>query len=153
MGCGAHLDPIRFAAIKDTGTQEKALKPIQRGFTLIELMIAVAIVAIIAAVAYPSYTKQVQKSNRRAAQAEMLEIANREQQFLMANRSYATKAQLTTAGYTLPSTLSNLYTWDVALGAGSVPTFTITFTATGPQADDGALTYTHDGVKGPAEKW
>ena len=126
------------------------MKRTQRGFTLIELMIVVAVIAIIAAVGYPSYASHVLKSNRRAAQAEMLEIANREQQYLLANRGYASKADL---NYTVPTPVSNHYTWDVTVGATTVPAFTITFTATGSQARDGDLTYTHDGVKGPAGKW
>lgn len=131
------------------------MKPIQRGFTLIELMITVAIIGILAAVAYPSYLDHVRKSNRRAAQAEMLEIANRQQQYLLVNRTYATKAQVEGAGYALPSHVSGNYGWDVALGATAVPAFTITFTpvAGTAQESDGALTYTHDGVKGPSEKW
>ncbi|HSV79133.1 MAG TPA: type IV pilin protein [Ramlibacter sp.] len=129
------------------------MKASRRGFTLIELMITVAIVAVLAAVVYPSYTSHVRKSNRAAAQAQMLDIANREQQYLLANRSYASKTQLTSSGYALPSQLTNLYTWDVTVGTSAVPTFTVTFTGTGTQASDGALTYTSEGVKGPSEKW
>ena len=70
----------------------------QNGFTLIELMVTVAIVGILAAVAYPSYTSHVQKGARRAAQAQMLDIANRQQQFLLGSRAYATKAQLVASG-------------------------------------------------------
>ena len=77
-----------------------------RGFTLIELMIAVAIVAILAGIGYPSYTSHVKKSLRRAAQAQMLDIANRQQQFLLANRAYVAYSALTTSGYALPSELS-----------------------------------------------
>ena len=122
----------------------------QAGFTLIELMVTVAIVGILAAVAYPSYTRYIIRSNRTAAQAQMLDIANREQQFLMANRAYATKAALETSGYALPTALTGRYSYDIEVGADTVPAFTITFTATAgtPQAADGPLTFTSEGVKG-----
>lgn len=122
----------------------------QRGFTLIELMIVVAIVAILAAVAYPSYTSHIIKSNRAAAKAQMLDIANRQQQFLLANRAYATKAQLTASGYTLPADVSGRYGYDITLGAGAAPSYTITFTpvAGTRQVSDGALTLDNAGVKG-----
>lgn len=125
----------------------------QHGFTLIELMITLAIVAILAAVGYPSYTSHVKKGNRRAAQAQMLDIANRQQQFLLANKAYASKEQLTTSGYSLPSDLSGKYDYRIDLGTGTVPAFTITFTASGTQASDGDLTFNSEGVKAPADKW
>lgn len=125
----------------------------QRGFTLIELMITVAIVAILAAVAYPSYQSYIIRANRAAAQSEMLDIANRQQQFLVANRSYANTAALTASGYGLPSELAGRYTFAVALGAGPVPSYTITFTAIGIQASDGPLTLNNLGQKTPIDKW
>src|SRR4051812_25160515 len=95
----------------------------QKGFTLIELMIATAIVAILAAVAYPAYTRYIIKANRASAQAQMLDIANRQQQFLLANRAYATTAALVSSGYTLPTTLTNKYSYSIDVGASTVPSF------------------------------
>lgn len=123
------------------------------GFSLIELLIAIAIVGILAAVAYPSYQESVLRGNRTAAQSAMMDIATIQQQYLMANRSYATKAQITATGYALPSDVSPNYDWAIALGAGTVPTYTITFTAKGSQASDGNLTLNSQGVKTPADKW
>ena len=123
------------------------------GFTLIELMITVAIVAILASVAYPSYQQYVIRSNRAAAQAQMLDIANRQQQFLLANRAYATKTVLESSGYVLPSEVAGRYTYDVPVGTAAVPSFTITFTPRGTQAADGALTLNSAGQKTPADKW
>ena len=125
----------------------------QRGFTLIELMVVVAIVAILASVAYPSYTSHVAKTNRRAAQAQMMDIANREQQFLLANRAYASQSTLESSGYSLPSTLSFKYSYSIDVGTATVPSFTITFTPSGTQASDGNLTLTSEGVKSPSDKW
>lgn len=124
-----------------------------RGFTLIELMITVAIVAILAAVAYPQYTEHVRKSARRAAQAQMLDIANRQQQFLLSTRAYVPYSTLTASGYALPPELAGKYTPSITVGAGTVPSYTITFQAIGVQAPDGDLGYTSDGVRTPAGKW
>lgn len=123
------------------------------GFTLIELMITVAVVAILGAVAYPSYATHIIKGNRAGAQAQMLDVANREQQFLLANRGYATKTVLETSGYALPSEVSTRYSYDITVGADTVPGYTITFTAIGSQASDGPLTLNSEGVKTPSSKW
>lgn len=69
----------------------------QRGFTLIELLIVVAIITILAAVGYPSYTQYVMRSHRQAAKNAAFQIADRQEQFFLDNRSYA--PNLSSMGY------------------------------------------------------
>jgi type IV pilus assembly protein PilE len=90
----------------------------------------------------------------------MMDIANRQQQFLLANRAYAADyAAITASGYVLPQELVLKYTPTVVTGSGTVPAFTVTFTAIGVQSVDGPLTLNSEGVKGcgsgcdPSTKW
>ena len=124
-----------------------------RGFTLIELMVVVAIIAILMTIAIPSYRRYMMRAHRSAAIGEMMSLAVRQQQLLIANRAYADTAELTAAGYTPAPEVTQFYTYTVTLGAGALPTFLITFTPTGAQASDGALTLDQSGVKLPANKW
>lgn len=125
-----------------------------RGFTLIELMVVAAIIAILAAIAYPSYQQYVVRGKRSAAQAQMMDIANREQQYLLANRAYADTTALAASGFALPGEVSSNYSYSVSVNnSATPPTFTITFTAIGSQASDGNLTLDSVGTKEPAGKW
>lgn len=101
----------------------------QKGFTLIELMVAVAIVGILAAIAYPSYTNYLLKGRRASAQAHLMDIAQRQQQYLLDARAYA--PDLPTLNVTTPSDVSAYYSpiTIVAVNtAGVPPSFTITAT-------------------------
>ena len=60
----------------------------QSGVSLLELMIVVAIITMIAAFAYPSYTRYVVETKRTAATSTLLQIADRQQQFFMDNKSF-----------------------------------------------------------------
>lgn len=124
------------------------------GFTLIEILIAVAIVAILATIAWSSYQSAMRKNNRAAVESHLADIAQRQQQFLLDQRGYA--ADLSTLGVVSPGTVTPYYTISIAISAGPPPSFTASATPIGFQAADlsGApLTITNTGAKGPSGAW
>ncbi len=123
------------------------------GFTLIELMITIVIIGILVGVALPGYQNSVRKSHRSAAQAEMLDIANREQQYFLANRSYT--ATLSNLGYSVPTEVAARYTCTVSVTSTGLPTFTVSCAPTSVQSASGFSTLTLDstGAKAPAGEW
>ena len=70
----------------------------ESGFTLLELMIAVAIISILTSIAYPSYLKSVQKGKRSDAKVELLRVAQMQEGYFAQNMSYA--SSLTNLGLT-----------------------------------------------------
>ena len=120
------------------------------GFTLIEVMIAVVILAILTAVALPSYQDHLRKGRRATAQAFMMEVANKQQQYLIDTRGYAIGADLAKLYPTIPPDVSGYYTITVVEPAAPPPpTFNILATpiAGGPQVKDGVLELNHLGAK------
>lgn len=124
----------------------------QIGFTLIELVIAVAIVGILASIAYPSYTESVRKSRRTAAKVTLTDAAARQERWFTENNAYTTDVNnLGGTGGTLKSD-EDLYTITVATTpCGNTSCFTLTATAGGLQASDvkcTTFTLTNTGAKG-----
>jgi type IV pilus assembly protein PilE len=72
----------------------------QRGFTLVELMVVVAIVGILASIALPSYRQYIVRGSRVAAQAELLQLANVQEKIFLNSNSYAFGSTGVTAAYT-----------------------------------------------------
>lgn len=126
-----------------------------KGFSLIELMIVVVIAGIIAAIAIPQYSQYVIRGNRAAAQAFMLDVSNREKQYMLDARSYTNS--FTTLGMTPPVDVSRNYTVTIAVVVGPPPSYTITAApvAGSKQEGDGNLTLDDLGNKthGAATTW
>jgi len=128
------------------------------GFTLIEMMIVIAILGILAAVAYPAYTQHVQRSRRAQAQSALLEAAQYMQRFYAANNRYDRDLAGTDLD-DLPASLNRspkdgegAQAYSITISAKTATSYTLSATPTagGPMASDrcGTLTLTSLGVKG-----
>ena len=117
-----------------------------RGFTLLEIMVVVAIIGILVAIAVPSYQSHLRKGRRADAQSYMMQLANLEQQYLLDARAYLTGAGAANTLAATPTTVSTYYTVTIAAGANN-PSFIITATPQGAQLSDGTLTLDETGAK------
>ncbi|MRI33713.1 hypothetical protein EOPP23_12020 [Endozoicomonas sp. OPT23] len=129
-----------------------------KGFSLIELMIVVAIIAIISAIAIPSYTDYVTRSRRSEAIATLLQIMAQQERNFTEQLTYQT--DLTLLGYSAsPVITDNSYysiTAQTCTGSPALPiTRCINLLATpqGSQLGDGNITIDSRGIKTPAAYW
>jgi type IV pilus assembly protein PilE len=135
--------------------KKRIVRPLgfQLGFTLIELMIAVAVIGILTAIAFPSYKSHLVKSRRSTVQTTLLDLAQRQQLYLMDARRYATS--LTELNVTLSSDVTPYYSISVAASEGPPLTFTVTATPVSGSSQYGDVTLSIDqtGLKTPANTW
>ncbi|MGO4260102.1 type IV pilin protein [Lysobacter sp. TAB13] len=120
---------------------------LERGFTLMELMVVVAIVGILAGIAIPTYQDSVRKSRRGQAKADLVEAAQAMERYYTVNGSYAGASLLFNRS---PQTGDIQY----AIAFDKAPTaqkFGIKATPQGPQTKDrcGELSIDSTGVKRP----
>ncbi|OAI21154.1 pilus assembly protein PilE [Methylomonas lenta] len=131
------------------------MKQTMHGFTLIELMITVAIVGILASIALPSYQDSVMKSRRRDAQGALMGLANAMERHFTETNSYlgAADSGADTGSPAIYATQSPVdggtAFYNLTISAATSTTFTLTAAPTGAQANDicGSLTLTNTGAR------
>jgi type IV pilus assembly protein PilE len=128
----------------------------QQAFTLIELMVTVAIVGILAGIAYPSYQDSVMKSRRADAKGALLGFANAMERHFTETNSYLGAG--TTNGNTgIPTVFSatspvdgGTAYYNLTINAATAASYTLNAAPTGAQTNDrcGTLSLTQTGVRG-----
>jgi type IV pilus assembly protein PilE len=136
---------------------ENLMKRRAIGFSLIELMIVVAVVAMLATIAFPSYSHYMMQMHRTQAQSYLMQIAQRQQQYFLDSRAFASSSTMLGLA-PVPAVVAAQYV--VTIGP-AVPTTPPTFIASAaPRAGslqakyrEPTLSIAQDGTKSPPGVW
>ncbi|MCP4987505.1 MAG: prepilin-type N-terminal cleavage/methylation domain-containing protein [Colwellia sp.] len=147
------LDKVKSTQVKHYLCSQKSTKQI--GFTLIEVMMTLAIIGVLAAMAYPSYVDFVTSSNRTEGQRELLRFANLQEQYFVDYRTYGADLKKLGKSSEEISTEHDHYT--IKVQAANATTFELRAIAKGSQSTNDAacspLTINQVGAKGPNGCW
>lgn len=137
------------------------VKSRQSGFTLIELMIVVAIIGVLAAITYPSYKQYVIRTHRADAMTELQNIANQleSKKMLLGNYGNIPATTITALGGNFPRSGGADYTIAISIPDATSWSITATPVSGGLMVNDGNLTLNSNGIKcrdtacGTGDEW
>lgn len=113
----------------------------RQGFTLIELMIALAVVGLLSAIAYPSYQAQVAKGRRTDAKQSLVELAQKMERFYTERGTYVGATLGATGLY--PAVSSGGY-YALSISAQTLDGFTVKATPQGTQVGDACASFLYN---------
>ncbi|GAB1256310.1 type IV pilin protein [Aurantivibrio plasticivorans] len=128
-----------------------------KGFTLIEMMIVVAIIAILASIGFPAYTNHIKKTRRADAQVSLQGLAQAMERHYTTNGTYAGAAGTTSTpadtgaprifSATSPANGNTVF-YNLTIDSAGATSYEILATPTGDQAGDGVLGLRSTGLRG-----